>query len=268
PGGATDDYIALSGTAVIPAGSQSVDVTVAVNDDSLVEGSETVVLKLQTIVSGDPQISIVPLANDMATVTIADDDGSFVSVLNTSVNESVGNAVVTLSLSNPSINPIIVSYTVTDGSAKASSLDYTVPATLTASFSAGATTTTVTVPIGDDSLVEGSETFNVSLTSLVAGGPSVSLSPTAGVVTIADNDNDSTVSITGGSSTEGSDLVYTVSLSKAADQDTTLTYSVGGGSAEAADYTVPATTTVVVPANSLTAAFNIATTNDSFVEGE
>ncbi|MEZ6151026.1 MAG: Calx-beta domain-containing protein [Pirellulaceae bacterium] len=267
PGGATDDYIALSGTAVIPAGSQSVDVTVAVNDDSLVEGSETVVLKLQTIVSGDPQISIVPLANDMATVTIADDDGSFVSVLNTSVNESVGNAVVTLSLSNPSINPIIVSYTVTDGSAKASSLDYTVPATLTASFSAGATTTTVTVPIGDDSLVEGSETFNVSLTSLVAGGPSVSLSPTAGVVTIADNDNDSTVSITGGSSTEGSDLVYTVSLSKAADQDTTLTYSVGGGSAEAADYTVPATTTVVVPANSLTAAFNIATTNDSFVEG-
>ena len=135
--GATDDYSPLSGTAVISAGLQSVDVTVAVNDDSLVEGSEIVVLKLVSTTLSDPEISIVPLANDMATVTIADDDGSFVSVLDTSVNESVGNATVTLSLSNPSVNPIIVSYTVSDGSAKVASLDYTVPATLTASFAAG-----------------------------------------------------------------------------------------------------------------------------------
>ncbi len=267
--GATDDYSPLSSTAVIPAGSQSVDVTVAVNDDSLVEGNETVVLKLISTTLSDSEISIVPLANDMATVTIADDDGSFVSVLDSSVNESVGNATVTLSLSNPSVNPIIVSYTVSDGTAEVASLDYTVPATLTASFAAGSTTTTVTIPITDDSLVEGDETFSVYVTSLVSGGPSVSFLPiAAGTVTISDNDN-STISVTGGSSTEGSPLVYTVSLSNLSDEPTTVTFGVAaGGSAEAVDYVAPVTTEVVVPANSSTVQFSIDTSpDDSFVEG-
>src|SRR5439155_3735305 len=64
------DYTSLGSTLTIPAGSSSATVTVTPIDDTLVEGSETVVLTL----SSSANYSIGSPNN--ATVTIADNDSA------------------------------------------------------------------------------------------------------------------------------------------------------------------------------------------------
>ncbi len=71
---AGNDYAILSGQAVIPAGSASVDVPITVLQDNDDEDSETVVA---TLVSGSAYRVGTP---NQATVTIADDDTSGVTV--------------------------------------------------------------------------------------------------------------------------------------------------------------------------------------------
>src|SRR5262249_18438943 len=69
------DYAALSGSVTIPPNVFTAVINVNVLDDSYVERSETVVINLDGITSGDPQISLTPtLANRTATVTISDND--------------------------------------------------------------------------------------------------------------------------------------------------------------------------------------------------
>ena len=70
---AGSDYTALSGTVTIPALATTATIDVAVLDDAFVEASETVVVQLTGITSGDPLI-MVDSANDTDTVTIDDDD--------------------------------------------------------------------------------------------------------------------------------------------------------------------------------------------------
>jgi len=62
------DYAALGGSAVIPAGSTQAVVTVAVTDDYLIEGQESVVL---TLAQGDYLVSD---SAGQATISIADED--------------------------------------------------------------------------------------------------------------------------------------------------------------------------------------------------
>ncbi len=69
---AGSDYISLSGTVTIAAGSTTADIDVAVLDDVLVEGTETVVVTLSSITSGNPGISIA--AANTATLNIADNN--------------------------------------------------------------------------------------------------------------------------------------------------------------------------------------------------
>ena len=68
------DYAPLSGSATIPAGSASAPINVVPVDDSLVEGSETVVLTL----SADPAYTVG--SPNSATVTIADNDAPAASI--------------------------------------------------------------------------------------------------------------------------------------------------------------------------------------------
>ena len=71
-GGATNgvDYNTLSGSVVIPAGSSSVSLTVTPKDDTLVEGTESVVL---TILS----TADYTVGTASATVNIADNDAFY-----------------------------------------------------------------------------------------------------------------------------------------------------------------------------------------------
>src|SRR5260370_25022199 len=81
---AGSDYTALSGTVTIAAGSTTADIDVAVLDDVMVEVTQTVVVTLQSISSGNPGITVD--AFNAATVNIADNDTATVELNNTSVN--------------------------------------------------------------------------------------------------------------------------------------------------------------------------------------
>ncbi|RMF68154.1 MAG: hypothetical protein D6742_05800, partial [Cyanobacteria bacterium J069] len=66
------DYTALTGTVTIPAGQLSATIPVTVLDDTLIEGSESVIVTLNAITSGGAGLTISNA--NTATVNIADND--------------------------------------------------------------------------------------------------------------------------------------------------------------------------------------------------
>ena len=68
------DYTALTGIVTIMAGSTTATIDVAVIDDNLLEDNETVTVTLDSITSGDADITIG--ASNSDTVTISDDDNT------------------------------------------------------------------------------------------------------------------------------------------------------------------------------------------------
>src|SRR5206468_473104 len=75
------DFSPLSGSLTIPENQLSATITVAVLDDALVEGTETVSVTLTAISNGDPQIAIG--AANSATLSLADNDTATVSIATT-----------------------------------------------------------------------------------------------------------------------------------------------------------------------------------------
>ncbi len=153
------------------------------------------------------------------------------SIDNVTVNEAAGNAVFTVSSSSAieTDTTVTVNYASADGTATAGS-DYKAVSG-TASISAGKTTTTITVPIIDDTLQEGNETFTVTLSSPVvspAAGNTVSIGKATGTGTILDNDtNPPTITVTEdspfGSVTPAGDANYQVDVTYGGSQTFSIT---------------------------------------------
>ncbi|WP_343703286.1 Calx-beta domain-containing protein [Chitinophaga sp.] len=240
---ADDDYSALSGVAVIPAGSGSVDVPVTVVDDLLIEGTETLILEVTGGTSAS--FTLTPGDNNTASLDIMDDEADpaklVVSVTRGADGAEPGaNGSFTISLPagvTPSA-PITVTYTVA-GTAAAGT-DYTTLSG-TAEIPAGGNSVSVPVTVTDDELVEGPETVTLTLTGASAAGITYILGTTEATVTIADDDathlslevtasqpdaaepainGEFTISIAGGKRTlEPVTVAYTISGTATADAD-------------------------------------------------
>jgi hypothetical protein len=100
-----------------------------------------------------------------------------------SVSEGGGSAVITVQLSAASSGTATVHYATSPGTATAGSDYTTVSGTL--SFSPGQTSKTFSVPILEDTDVEGSETVNLALSSPTGATLGT---PSTAVLTIIDND--------------------------------------------------------------------------------
>jgi len=101
-----------------------------------------------------------------------------------SVNEGGGTASVTINRTGPASGSDSIHFATANGTATAGS-DYTA-VDQTVTFAAGETSKTVSVPVTDDSSIEGNETVQLSLSSPSAG---VMLgSPSTATLTIVDND--------------------------------------------------------------------------------
>ena len=175
------DYVAVS-TVVSWAANDIAPKTVVVPviNDARPEGAETVNLQLVNPVGAtlDPSLGT-------AVLTIVDDAGAIAfTSASYSVVEGAGSAVVNLVRTGGSNGLVSVQWNATGGTATAG-LDY-IGTVGTVVFASGETAKSFQLPIVDDSLVEGVETVNFSLSN-VTGGGSIG-SPSAAVLSIIDND--------------------------------------------------------------------------------
>ncbi len=176
---AGSDYTTASGTATFAANTTSTTISIPVTGDTTAEPNESFVVNLSSPVGAT-------IADSQATVTIVNDDQPRLTIGNRTVAEGDSGAVTaafTVTLSLASTSTVTISYATANGSALAGS-DYTATSGLL-TFTPGATSRTINVPVIGDTLDEANETFSVQLsapTNATLGTPS------QGTGTITDND--------------------------------------------------------------------------------
>ncbi len=99
------------------------------------------------------------------------------------------DAVFTVRLSAPSATDVVVSYTVTPGTAT-EGVDYLLPANLTVTIPGGhgQTTATISIPIVGDSEIEGDETLSIKLSDVLNGNATITESQATASITNDDID--------------------------------------------------------------------------------
>jgi hypothetical protein len=125
-----------------------------------------------------------PLPFDMDTFGTCAGTGT-VTVADISVDEEAAEAVVTVSLSSPAVGSVFVDYATADVTATAGS-DY-VAVSGTAEITNGNSSTTIAIPLIGDTLVEGNETFTLTLSN----PQGATLGAAVATVTLIDDDGSS-----------------------------------------------------------------------------
>ena len=166
------------------SGSLSTTVIVQVMGDTFVEPDETFAVFIYNPSGGT-------IVDEMGIATILNDDSAGAlqfGATSYTVNENTASATLTVDRVGGRSGDVSALFTASDGTATAGS-DYNpagFPASYTIFFRDGETRRTLSVPIIDDSLVEGAETINLALSNPMNGA--VLGNPTAAVMTIQDND--------------------------------------------------------------------------------
>lgn len=179
--GAGTDYTDASGyLAFASSGAEATlrSIVVPITPDLVAEGAETF-----TVTLSNPDGGASLGAPSVATVMIRDSQAT-VEFRASSVSAKEGaTAVVSVERSGPANGPASVRYATSDGTAT-SSLDYK-PVSGTLTFASGVKARTLSIPLLRDSLVEGPETVNLTLSD----GVGVVLGPRAvAALTIQDAD--------------------------------------------------------------------------------
>jgi hypothetical protein len=189
------DYTAIPTTQVSWGDGDTADknVTIILIDDSDSEGTETVNLSLGNVAGGasigTPSTATVNVADDEAPPSPGElqfDTASY------GVAEGGLTATITVNRVNGTQGAVEVNYATSNGTATASS-DYTAASGTLSWSDAEGGAKTFTVPIIDDSDVEGDETVNLSLSS-PTGGATLG-TPSTATLTIDDDDTNLTMNI-------------------------------------------------------------------------
>jgi hypothetical protein len=156
------DYDRTPITVTFVDGEISKVINIPINNDTLIETNETINLQLTNPTGG------ATLGNlDTSVLTILDRSIQ-INFSNTSftANEN-GTAEITLLRSGKLDEAVSATLNLTSGTATAGT-DFTATP-IVVNFDAGENSKTVTIPINDDSLIEGNETLNLTLTNPTNG---------------------------------------------------------------------------------------------------
>jgi uncharacterized repeat protein (TIGR01451 family) len=254
---ADSDYVPIPlDRLTFPAGTTAQTITVLVKGDTRYEPDELFYVNFFS-----PGNAALPGAQVVGTL-LNDDPKPAVSINDVTVIERPGgtNAIFTLTLSNPSSEPLTVYYATLDGTAIASS-DY-VPAQGQVMFPAGSITTNVVVKVLDDDLHEDDETCQVVLS---LSSDRATLARDRGTATIRDNDPAS-ITINDVSIPEGDSGTYTalftVTLSNPSSHPITVNFTTSDGTAQApADYR-SASGVLTFPTNTTEAVLSVVINGD------
>ena len=266
---AGSDYMALVAAPVsFAAGSTTQQVTVLVNGDSTVEANEVFQLLLSILVADGRSVTI---NSGTGTGTIVNDDSATITFGNVSISQNEGNAGTTaytfnVTLSQPVDVPVSLQANTVNGTATAGS-DYTALVSSPVNFSANSTTTQqVTVLVNGDSIVEANESFQLLLSSLVAGGRNVTIDSGTGTGTILNDDaaaftlNNVTVNETAGTAT------FTVSLNNPIDIPVVVGVNYTDITTSAGDFNHTAGQVTFAANSTASQTVTVAITDDNIVE--
>jgi len=156
--GADNDYTITPSPAIIPAGSLTATIVIAVNDDSLDEEDETIVVTLGTPTNaglGDTTVHTATILDNDPPPTVDFTAGS------QSGPEDVGTMTATLRLSAVSGLPVTVPFTVSGTATEGADNDYTI--TPSPAIIPAGSTATIVITVNDDPLPEEDETVVVTL---------------------------------------------------------------------------------------------------------
>ena len=253
------DYVALTGSVTIPAGSASATITVTPIDDTLAEADETVIA---TLTADDAYAIGTPGA---ATVTIISNDPPTVTIAATTPTASETGPTAgafTVTRVGPTTAALTVLYTVAGSATPAS--DYqalfgsvTIPA--------GSATATITVTPINDTLAEADETVVVTL---AANAAYLVGTPNAATVTIISNDPPTvTIAATTPTANEAGTTagVFTVTRTGPTTAALAVLYGVTGSATPASDYQT-LSGGVTIPAGSATATITVTPIDDALAE--
>ncbi|MBE9106796.1 PQQ-dependent sugar dehydrogenase, partial [Nostoc cf. edaphicum LEGE 07299] len=165
-----------AGILTFAPGQSSTQVSIPINDDSLIEGDETF-----NFVIDQAEGATLGLQRTL-TITIQDNDRSGFDFSQPVVSEGDGTAKVIVTRGNAS-EAASVSYTTQDGTAKAGSDYQAVSGNL--SFVAGQTSNTIVIPILNDNVQESNETFTLNFSNPVG----VQLTNQQTSISLIDNDS-------------------------------------------------------------------------------
>jgi hypothetical protein len=181
---AGSDYTDTHGTLTFAAGETSKTIEIPITQDSGVEDPETLTFMLSNALPGASSVLGAPATG---TITIADDDPAGMidfKSLHYDVDETDGQAIVTVERLGGIGGAVSVDYQTSDGSATAGA-DYAAR-NGTLNWAAGdSADKTFTVPVKWDGRAEGTESINLALTN--PGGGADEGPKTAAVVRIGDD---------------------------------------------------------------------------------
>ena len=275
------DYVAPGSTLTIPAGNLTGTVSIVVNGDDTFEPHETFSVTLSNATTTGTS-TVVTITQATSTVTILDDDGTYIDVsaeTAVSVTEGAAGATTTadvlVTLSATSTSDIMVDYATSDGSATTGDSDYVASAG-TLNLPAGTATGTISFVVNGDYIYETDQSFSVTLSNATTTGTTTVLAiiqPTA-TLTILNDDPlpvnisaEATVSVTEGDAGTTTTADIIVSLSGTSTDDIMVDYATSDGTATTGDndYVAPAST-LTISAGNVTGTISIVVNGDDEFE--
>ena len=274
----TNDFTPARGTLTFPAYATrkalEQTVTVTLTEDSLAEGAETFTVTLSEPRAGFPASISIGDATGQGTINAS--DPTTLSISDAAGPEG-GDLTFTASLSGSPGEDVNVDYKTRIGSDDTASTNDFTSESGTLTFPAGATdgdlVKTISVATVVDSLVEGDETFTVTLSKPVTGfppGSNLRDGRARGTIGAAGS---ASLSVVDASGDEGGNLTFTVSLSASPGSNVEVEYSTSiaaGDTATQADFTA-ASGTLTFAARAagadLAQTFTVALNEDSLAEG-
>ena len=254
------DYrVQTIGPLRFPPGTREQSIDIEIIDDEIQETNETFTIALTSVEHAGIGIGT-------STVTIVDDDEASLSINDVRAKESSGEAIFTVSLSNPSSTQITVNYSTENGTALAGQDYTTVGGTLRFSENDANLIRTIRVPLVDNDEDEPDETFVVRLSGVVGAV----IENDEGIGTIEDDEPPITISIYNGLAHEDAgSLEMAARLSRASSQKTvTVRFSSSDKTAtSSADYTAT-TGLLIFERGSTDGKVLIEVIDDQIVEGD
>jgi gliding motility-associated-like protein len=214
------DYTLTSGSVTIPAGQTSATFEVPTLTDTSTESPETFNL-IGTITSGNTlntgATAIGVMSDAMANRVI--------SISEPKVLEGT-SAIFNISISSPSTTATVMNIVTTIGTADLT--DFTPPIVTTATIPAGQTVVSVSIPTLVDAVAEVDEQFQLKATVTSANTTNTIATANA---TITETATLPSLVVSGANTVEGTNAMFTISLSAPSTVDTVINFNTTSGTA-------------------------------------